>query len=241
MKIEHRDRNLKYPSAIRQEKIRIVLDWILEFRFSSIDLLAKRLGSNSVNEHRFFNAITENGMCQLFKNIHTGNTRYLMLTKAGLSHLEILGRDTAKRRTSIINLGKYSHVLHDMAVQYAVLKRLDKFDEVIWDRHIDLPEHQGKPDVLLHSPRGYWVALEYERWRKDSKRIYLKFYNHFQALSNQLYSGVFYLFDNETDLHHYEKLFGDSEWPRYKRDKKEGKIKMLGSVFRPDELTSSRH
>ena len=46
MLIEKRDTSLKYPKAIKEEKTRLVLDWLLEFRFSSIDLLAKRIGSN---------------------------------------------------------------------------------------------------------------------------------------------------------------------------------------------------
>ena len=241
MKIEHRDRSIKYPPEIRKEKIRIVLDWILEFRFSSIDLLAERIGSSYKKDYNFFNALIENEMCRIFSNIHTGKKRYLMLMKNGLSYLEEnFGRDVSKAETGVETLGKYSHVLHDMATQYAVLKRLDKFDEVIWDRHIDLPEHQEKPDAILYSPRGYWVALEYERWRKDSKRIYITFYNHFQALSSQLYSGVFYLFDKENDLHYYQKLFAESEWPRDKREKKEGKIKILDSTFKPDEVKNLR-
>jgi hypothetical protein len=50
MLIEPRDRSLKYPRAIKQDKLRLVLDWLLEFRFSSLDVLAQRIVSR-VNYH----------------------------------------------------------------------------------------------------------------------------------------------------------------------------------------------
>lgn len=183
MLIEQRDTSLKYPKAIKEEKTRLVLDWLLEFRFSSIDLLAKRISSNSVNSNRFFNSLLRDGVIQAFKNVHTKNERYVMLTTAGLSYLEVLGRDISKSTTRVQHLGRYSQIIHDMAVQYAVLNRIDQFKEVIWDRHIDLPEHQEKPDAILLSPKGYWVALEYERWRKDTKgslSAFLTIQMHFQ-------------------------------------------------------------
>lgn len=240
MLIERRDSELKYPKAIKDEKTRLVLDWLLEFRFSSIDLLAKRLGSNSVNSNRYFNALLKDGVIQAFKNVHTKNERYVMLTRAGLSYLEVLGRDISKATTRVQHLGRYSHIIHDMAVQYAVLNRVAQFEEVIWDRHIELPERQEKPDALLRSPRGYWVALEYERWRKDKKRIYISFMNHANALSEKLYAGVFYLFDKDADHKYYQRLFDAEVWPRYKRDRKSGRVSQLNSTFKPDEIKNLR-
>ena len=38
MRIVHRDLSLKYPRAICRDKQQIVLDWLLEFRFSSFAL-----------------------------------------------------------------------------------------------------------------------------------------------------------------------------------------------------------
>lgn len=240
MIIEKRDLNLVYPRAIKEDKTRIILDWLLEFRFSSIDLLAKRIGSNSVNSHRFFNSLLVDGVIQSFKNVHTKNSYYVMLASAGLSYLEVIGRDISKATTRVQHLGRYSHIVHDMAVQYAVLNRLNQFEEVIWDRHIEFPEHQDRPDAIMRSPKGYWVALEYERWRKDTKRIYISFQNHAKALSEKYYAGVFYLFDMEADFKFYQTLFEAEEWPRYKRESKTGKIKELNIGFKPDEIKNLR-
>ena len=45
MRIEHRDPALTYTRAIREDKRQLVLDWLLEFQFSSVELLARRLGT----------------------------------------------------------------------------------------------------------------------------------------------------------------------------------------------------
>ena len=112
--------------------------------------------------------------------------------------LQVAGRDVAKAQTQTSRLNRYSHIMHDLAVQQAVLKRLNDYDQVIWDKHINIPEQFENPDALLHSPKNYWVALDYERPGKEDKRIYLAFMNHARALIKRHYSGVYYLFDRNT-------------------------------------------
>lgn len=241
MKIDYRNAELSYPRAIKNDKISIVLDWLLEFRFSSIDLLSKRLGTNAINSNRFFRSLIDDKLIQKFSNVHTNNERYVMLASAGLSYLEVLGRDVSKATTRVQHLGRYTQVIHDIAVQYCVLNRLSNYDEVIWDRHISLPERLDRPDVMMHSHKGFWVAFEYERWRKDTKRIYLSFVNHANGIKDQHYRGVYYLFDLESDASFYKKLFDAEEWPCYERDKKSKKIKPLDRVFKPDSLEGLRN
>ena len=154
--------------------------------------------------------------------------------------LQVVGRDVSKAQTQTSRLNRYSHIMHDLAVQRAVLKRLDHYDEVIWDKHITLPDHYEKPDALMHSPKNYWVALDYERWRKEQKRIYLSFMNHARALIKRHYRGVYYLFDREHDLLHYQTLFAAQAWPEYNYNRKTGKITPAGTHFRPDAIEHLR-
>ena len=165
MRIERRDPTLTYPRAVREEKRRLVLDWLLEFRVSSVEFLARRIGLTYHSSYKFFRSLLDDQIIQPFKSIHTHQARYLMLTKAGVDMLQVAGRDVSKTQTSRLN--RYSHIMHDLAVQHAVLKRLAHYDEVIWDQHITLPDHDEKPGALMHSPKNYWVALDYERWRKE--------------------------------------------------------------------------
>lgn len=239
MIIEHRDDSLSYPKAIREEKVRLVLDWLLEFRFSSIDLLSSRLEQPKVNTNRFFNDLISSGLIQIFKNVHTKNERYVMLTTTGLSYLEAYGRDISKATTRVQHLGKYSKIIHDMSVQHSVLNRIHKYDEVIWDRHID-PDDFGsdRPDALLHSAKGHWVALEYERWRKDRKRIFMTYLAHVRAIEKKKYQAVLYDFNSEVDKNHYKDLFNADEWGIYKRLPNSTKIqKDPAGVFHPKEDT----
>ena len=57
MRIEHRDPTLKYPRAIREDKRRLVLDWLLEFQFSSVEFLAQRLGLTYHGSYKFFRSL----------------------------------------------------------------------------------------------------------------------------------------------------------------------------------------
>ncbi len=240
MRIERRDPTLKYPRAVREEKRRLVLDWLLEFQFSTVDLLARRLGLTSHSSYKFFRSLLDDQIIQQFKSVHTHQARYLMLAKAGVDLLQVAGRDVAHAHTQPSRLTRYAHLMHDLAVQHAVLTRLEHYDEVIWDKHITIPEQFEKPDALLHSPKHYWVALEYERWRKEDKRIYLSFMNHARALIKRHYSGVYYLFDREPDLVHYQTLFAAPAWPEYNYNRTTGKITPAGTHFTPDTIERLR-
>ena len=102
-------------------------------------------------------------------------------------------------------LGKFSQILHHISVQESILKDLDGYKEVIWDRNIVFPDDKvDRPDALLLSQSNYWIAFEYEKWRKDRKRIYLSFFNHAKSLIKKRYSAVFYSFDNDVDRKFYQ-------------------------------------
>lgn len=237
MKIERRSSDIKDTRKIRDEKIRLVLDWLLEFRFSSIELLAKRLDSNYVNSYRFFARLIESEIIKEFKNAHTRHDRYVMLTAAGASYLESYGRNVERAETRVSRLGRRSNILHDLAVQEAVLNRIDQFEEVIWDKNISLGTDDN-PDAILKAKKGYWVAIEYERWRKDKKRIYMSFINHSKSISKNKYAGVFYLFNETVDFDYYKTVFDEEKWPIYKRSS--GKIKKDGNYYYPDKFNNLR-
>ncbi len=75
MRIERRDPTLTYPRAIREDKRRLVLDWLLEFQFSSVELLAQRLGLTSHSSYKFFRALLDDQLIQHVKSVHTHQGR----------------------------------------------------------------------------------------------------------------------------------------------------------------------
>jgi len=239
--------------ARREEKILFVLDWLLEFRFSSLPLLSQRIDQPLANTRKFFNDLLDAGLIQAFKNVHTKNQRYVLLKKAGVSYLEGHGRDVSGATTRIQHLGKYGRVIHDLSVQHAVLSRLDKFQEVIWDSRINKDDYVERPDAILVTEKGIRIALEYERWRKDRKRIFLIYESHLKAIRDKKFSGVYYDFYSPADVAFYRQLFlhGESKpdiddmlpendyssssvyWPQYIREKKSGRVLETKRMVRP--------
>ena len=241
MIILERDKSLTYPRAIKQDKLRLVLLWLLEFRFSSIEILANRIGQTPTNANRFFNSLIADKLIADFKNVHTKGERYFILTSAAASYLEAEDYDISNAVTRAGNFGRYSTIVHDLAVQRLVLDRLSKYNEVIADKNIDTLELHERPDALLRTHNNMWVAFEFERWRKSKDRIYFTFMNHVTALvKKKAYSGVYYFFDKEVDRKRYLELFSEPEWPRYKREQKSGRLKLLEKPFNPDSIEQLR-
>ena len=85
MRIEKRDLTITYTRAIRDDKLRLVLDWLLEFQFSSLDLLARRISTTTRSSYDFFRSLLKQHLIKEFKSVHTNQARYLMLTKTGMS------------------------------------------------------------------------------------------------------------------------------------------------------------
>jgi len=236
MHIEHRDPTLRYPRAIRADKRRLVLDWLREFRFSTREVLAQRLQSTVKGTYQLLHDLRHQGLIQEFRSIYTNQTRFLTLSKPGFEILRQAGRDVPRAVVPTHRLSRYASILHDLAVQQAVVKRLHHYTDVIWAQQIQIPDHFEKPDALLRTPKGYWVAIDYERYRKDQKRVYLSFFNHTRALINRHYSGVYYLFDREDVLAFYQALFTKSEWREYHDNRQTGKITATGKIFKPDSI-----
>ena len=240
MHIEHRDPTPNYSHAVREEKTLLVLSWLLEFRWSSFELLATRLGMRSKTSYKFFRALVEEGLIQIFKSVPANLARCFLLTRRGAIQLQDAGRDISHAHTSLTGVTHDPALAHDFDVQAAVLRRLQQYDEVLWKPQITLPEPFEKPDVLLRSPQGAWVALDYERQRKDDSRIYITFRNHAEAIMNHHYRGVHLLFDRPADLERYRTLFDAEAWPEYDFDRKKGKITARTTTFNPDTVPQLR-
>ena len=241
MLIENYDPSLTNPYQIRDLKRRLLLDWLLAFRFSSVDLLTQRLGLSQQNIYKLVKDLEDTHYIQNFVNIFTGSKRLVMLTQTGATYLAQKERRNVSRAvTKPYRLIRNSRILHDLAIQKAAVKRTDYYTELISDHDINLPEPFHRPDLLMHSSKDFWIAFEYERTRKEGKRIYIAFNNHAQAIIKQHYHAVYFLFDREHDLDYYHKLFNATEWPRYNFNRNTGKITQKSEPFKPDEFKNLR-
>lgn len=241
MLIELRDKDEKRPQVIKSQKTRILLKWLLEFRFSTFDVLSTVLESNTVNLNRFFNSLIDDGLIQVMTNVHTGaRVRFVMLTKSGVDYLSNVGVDTTNVRVRHSDFKRYSKVAHDIGVQRFVAGQVKNLIQVIWDKNIVVAEGEERPDALIQHKNERWAAVQYERWSKESSRIYHLLYQHAKAREAKKYNGVIFVFDNSADLSTYQKAFDNREWPVYKRDYKKGHMTKLGVTYTPDENSDIR-
>ena len=131
MKIIERNAHLTYTRYIQQEKRLLVLSWLLEFRFSSPSILAQLLGQPVANNARFFMSLLEQRFIRTFKNVHTNLERLFMLDRTGIDFLMNHGLNVDNACTKPYVLQRYGFILHDQAVQEAVICKTDHHSEVI--------------------------------------------------------------------------------------------------------------
>lgn len=215
-------------------KTKLVLTWLLEFRVSNVDVLSKRLNLLPVNTSRFFQNLIKKEFIQKFRNNHAAhNQHYLMLTPTGRNHLQdVCGVDATNARTSVSSFKHNTQLQHNINVQKFVLSEMDDFGEVVCSHNIDMQDTKNRPDALIkHRNPEYWVAVEYEHWRKNKKRIYHAVTNHVDAIQAKKWMGVYYVFREKTDFRYYYNLLQADLWPRYHLNRNTGVIKAMQKPF----------
>ena len=236
MKIQLRDKSLKQPLAISEDKIRVSLAWLAEFRFVDYDLLGVLLEIPPNNVSRFVKQMIDKGYVRIITNQFTGKKKFLVIMKLGVDFLMAKGVDASKASTRISSIGKNSAIVHDLHLQSLVIKHLPYLEKVVWDRNIDVPEGFNRPDALLHFKNGAKIAYEYERWAKEKKRIHFLYTNHFELIRQGYFNSVVFWFDCSSDKESYTRVFEEGRWPRYYKEKRSGRlIKKTGGLFDFDD------
>ncbi len=219
----------------------IVFSWILEFRFSTPKILTKVLGLSITSTPRFFSGLIKNGFIKILKNVHTDKERLFMLTSLGVDFLEAREFDVSNAITKVGRLERYSMVLHDIGVQHFVFSKIHTCSEVVWDKNIVGIVSKCRPDALMKkSSNGQLVGIEYERWRKNLKRIYSSFVNHSNQMIDGHYKGVYFIFNTEVDRVHYQEMFDSERWPLFSKHAATGNLSHTGQYFYPDKVENLR-
>ena len=240
MDILKQSQTIKRTLDMKEEKMMIVLSWLLEFRFSTTKILSSLLENNK-NTSFFFSGLVNDGFIKQVVNVHTRNERLLMLTKQGVDFLEARELDISNAMTASGRLERYSMVLHDTGVQKFVSSKKERFLEVVMDRNIIGINDKNRPDALLKLKKnGNWVGIEYERWRKSTARVFMSFVNQSNQLTRGNYGGVYFVFNTEIDQEYYMNLFNYERWPLFIKDQNTGKLKASGAYFDPNKVENLR-
>lgn len=235
-----RDPTILNTLDMKDEKMVIVFSWLLEFRFSTPRILTNVLGLSITSTPRFFSGLIKNGFIRVLKNVHTDKERLFMLTQLGVDFLKAREFDVSNAVTKSGRLERYSMVLHDVGVQRFVFSKMSTCSEVVWDKNIVDIDSKCRPDALMRkSSNGQFVGIEYERWRKNLKRIYSSFVNHSNQMIDGHYKGVYFIFNSESDRIHYQELFNSERWPLFSQHAG-GQLSHTGQFFYPDQIENLR-
>jgi hypothetical protein len=241
IKILKRDKTILNTLDMKDEKMFIVFSWLLEFRFSTPKILTNLLGLSITSTPRFFSGLIKNGFIKVLKNVHTDKERLYMLTQLSVDFLVAREIDVSNAVTKAGRLERYSMILHDIGVQSFVFSKISTCSEVVWDKNIVDIDSKCRPDALMKiSSNGQFVGIEYERWRKNLKRIYSSFVNHSNQMVGGHYKGVYFIFNSESDKIHYQELFNSERWPLFSQHAGTGKLSHTGQFFYPDDIENIR-
>ena len=216
-----------------QEKVRLTLAWLALFHFSTLAVLAKRLSIQTNTTSRLLRKLKSQGLVQEV-SIVTIRHKAFMLTQQGLTYhrehtTHCLSYQTAPSKINIAN------ARHDLQVQLAVVRRLEKTMEIVSDRALMRWQLKKTPDALLSVPHKK-IALEVELTTKTDKRIFIGYEAHAKAvLIDKRYDEVEYIFTSKSRKAYYEKRFFQDAWPAYCFDSQAKKwIKLCNALGEPE-------
>lgn len=236
MEIIKRNKGLTNNIESSQEKIKIVLSWIREFKFTNIKIIEILLGLDSGNVRTLIKKMTEKGLISIFKNKNLDGKNYFYgITQLGLEYLLSHGLlDGDIKNKDISSLQKSMKIVHDLVVQKYIAENLELYKEVFAENtvRLSIKLDQILPDAVVVLKTGERIAIEYERWAKAKDRIFFNFYRHYENIFiHDLYDGCIYLFENETINNTYKTIFEMDHWTRYKQNKFTSKLYILTETF----------
>lgn len=236
MRVIKRNKELKYNIDIAQEKIKIALLWVYEFKFTDSKVVEVLLGIDGRHARPFLKKLVDKELLFIFKNKNLEGKHYFYgLTQSGLEYLQFHGLllDDNKRK-NIVSLQKTMSILHDLVVQKYIALNYKDYSEVYAENSLYkiMSKDQILSDAIVVLENGQKIAIEYERWAKSKDRIYYNFYRHYENIFiHDLYDGCIYLFENEIIKNTYKKIFDQDHWLRFKMNKANSKLFELSETF----------
>ncbi len=216
-----RKRNKKLPSDYlslaprdrQKEKLNIIYEWLLEFHYSTRQMLLQRLGLATHLHKKYFASLEEKGILKKTEVFQIKSKFIYMLTTSG-ERLALEKHGEKKEYLTGHKRIKHNALRHDLAVQNYVIKMLPDHECFIGERYIENFNlgYNKKPDACL-CVGGIRRMLEVELTPKSVDRIYVALSTHARALSQGLYDEVIYVFPTKTLRNYYLKYFMMDEWP----------------------------
>lgn len=222
------------PQQKKAWKRRLVVKWLLEFKFSSIELLSKLLGQKAKHASPFFKAMIADKLLVRFKSEFFPKKDLVRLgpgVKEAFSDLDLslFRSDRFEDKKSIV---------HDHHVQRVIAERHDRYTEV------NASFRRGRkeaPDAYVASKKsGRKIAIEYELTRKNRARSWALFIRYAILIQGGAVDAVIFYFRSKATYRLYKKRFENKSWDKFRRVKKKGEIftDKTGSFHPSSEIRS---
>ena len=228
---------LKLPPREREkQKISIIYEWLLEFHYSTRQVLLKRLGLVTHLHKPYFDSLEAKGILKQIKTFEIKSKHIYLLTTQGEKLALAVHGHKADYMAGHKRV-KYNALRHDLAVQNYVIKLLPTHDSFIAERYIPTVEleYHKKPDACVIID-GKKRMLEIELSPKSVNRIYVAFTTHAEAISKGFYDEVIYVFPNDTLRKYYFKYFLMELWPSYVRNERGVWVRVFEKSVNIDQL-----
>ena len=218
-----------------REKLEKVFLWLSEYHYSTITIMSKALGVNSVGQWAFFKRLLDAGLLRKI-DVPTVREKVFLMTRDGVGLAcelteKALDYNTEPSKVSV------STVRHNLCLQLAVLERLKPGTVHTFEKHLKFTDKDKLPDALLDND-GHVTALEVELSHKRTNRVYRAFYDHIRAMKDKHYYDVEYVFSSVSLRNNYKAKFDAKEWPVIER--KDGRLRQSEKTFSPDSVAGLR-
>lgn len=228
------------PKSRAEEKLKVVLEMLIDFHYSTRELILAKLKLATNSHHRYFSSLEKKKIIRKVGAPSIRSNYVYMLTSYGV--------ELANEKISILspyqidgNKINHSNLRHNLAIQRAVISMVDNYDVFIPERrlpHLNLNDEK-RPDGCLEK-NGVRTMLEIELTAKTDQRIFRALVAHAKAINKNHYSKVIYIFPSLSLANYYTTRYQSTEWPTYTQNERGVWIRSEDS-FKPDNFLGLRN
>jgi hypothetical protein len=207
------------PVSRGHQKIDLLLNWLLDWHYSTREILCQLMGGiHPKGQVAFFKKLQQRGVIQCL-NQPGQREQLIMLDTQGVQEAKCwTGRDFDYPLSESKMATTQLQVLHHLSTQIAVLKYTQDPNMVYSYRNLPIEdEHAKKPDAIIMVGVDT-IGVEVELSRKSTDRIYRAFMDSIENLDAEHYERVLYVFDDDALADIYLDLFNEPSWPVFDRD-----------------------
>lgn len=216
MKLIQQQRNQKSNPSHLNEDVKSLLQWLWDWRVSSISLISARLGMPLIKTMQFMESMC---LLKIVEPVRSESFKIPHLFTLGPEGYRMLGVPRVARVVKRKWVKKYAErksIYHDLHAQHAVIKLLPGSIGIASEFNIKMKWR--RPDALVcywKADRGaaFTVAVEVERFRKRSTSIYAIFRAYLRLLEEGKVQEVRFFFLNVRIRNAYLRYFNQELWP----------------------------